>query len=385
MATLSDGHDPALLADLRERVARRGPLTFAAFMEHVLYAPDSGYYMVRAREPGREGDFFTSVSVGRCFGDLLAEHLAATWSRLGEPAPWDVVELGAGEGRLLADLAGRLREMKSRTIVREGLHWGAVEVSDVARKRLARRCASLHPPVEVHSAARLMELPQTGASAYVFANELVDALPVHLVIRQGQEWRELYVTAADSGPGFAWLSGKLSSPEVAQEVARIPAQRYPEGYRTEVRPAARLWLHEVARWMKSGVLLILDYGLSAGDFYDPGRTRGTLQCRHGHVRHDDPLIRAGRQDITAHVDFTALAAAAEECGFQVRCSESQEHFLIGLARARLLAWEAGGGEPAPGREKWLRQFQQLTHPGLMGRTFHIMELELLAASAASIT
>ncbi len=377
----AEGHDPRLLEDLRERIIRGGPCTFAEFMERALYSPETGYYMSRKREPGRKGDFFTSVSVGRCFGDLLAEHLAATWARLGEPAPWDVVELGAGEGWLIADVLGRLRETKSSVLQVEP-RFSAVEKSPAGLERLRRRCASLAPPASVCAAANLMELPQPQGSAFLFANELIDALPVHLVMRQDQEWRELYVTMPDTGPPFRWLAGELSSPEVAREVEAIPQRDYPEGYRTEVRPAARLWLQEVARWMNRGVLLIMDYGLSAGELYDPGRTAGTLQCRHGHLQHGDPLLRAGRQDITAHVDFTALAAAAKECGFELRFLQAQESFLVGLARARLLAWESGSDGLSAGREKWLRQFRQLTHPSLMGRAFHVMELERVATSNA---
>lgn len=343
------GKSPDLSDRIRGAIRDQGPLPFARFMEWALYTPGLGYYCREGRPIGRKGDFFTSVSVGPVFGRILADVFREMADRLGRPAEFVIVEQGAHDGTLAADLLDAFPS----DIAME--YW-IIEPQDVLARLQRERLAG--GPRRVRWFARVEDLPAfTGVH---FSNELVDALPFHLLQSRGEGWDELFV-AADHDR-FVFVPG---APSV--DVSRLPAR--PAGYRTELRPEAERWVRGVAAALERGFLLVADYGYSAADLYAPHRTDGTYACYHRHRRDARPLESPGEKDITAHVDFSALTAAALGAGLDFAGFADQHHFFVGAAGDLLRELE---GPPDATRQKWLRGLQTLLHPQTMGTQFHYL-------------
>jgi len=339
-------------------------------MEMALYHDVHGYYADPARRAvGREGDFYTSVAVGDTFGMLLSHRIRRIRrDAFGSRADFVIVEQGAHDGQLARDiLAG---------IDRDAADWAAdavyriVEPRGGIRKSLEERFAD-ESRVEI-----VASLEEARAPAGLFlCNELLDAFPVRRLEWSGGGWRELGVTAKreDGGIRFSW---KLL-PETEGEVELPPEldgrSEFPEGYRTEYAPGLRGWMSEAARLFDRGLWWIVDYGLESGDYYDVGRTDGTLRCYRGHRAHNDPFSAPGETDLTAHVNFTHLRQWAEEAGLVAHPLTDQHHFLVEAARPWLLRVESEGRGGEAETAKRLRQFQTLTHPALMGRQFRVAE------------
>jgi SAM-dependent MidA family methyltransferase len=350
----------ALAAELRAEIAAHGPLPFARFMAAALYHPLHGYYRQADRKIGRQGDFYTNVSVGPLFGRLLGLQFAEMWERLGSPAEIAWIEQGAHQGLFLHDFLAWTRA--ERPDFHAALRPVLIEPSEVLRglqretlgPEAARTCWII-------SAA---ELAQPFAHALFFSNELIDAFPVHRITRAAAGWRESHVAWRDGA--FAWEELPPASPGLAEAAAALdPA--LPVGYVTEINLAARAWIGEVASLFEQGYILTVDYGHAAADYYAPERNEGTLLCYRAHRRSADPLAEPGVQDITAHVDFTALAVAGRAAGLEPLGFTDQHHFLVGLAQAfpqtlaAVLAEETGR-----------RAFKALMHPEVMGTTFRYL-------------
>ncbi len=358
---------------LRERL-RRAPMTFRAFMEWALYAPEQGYY-ARGQEPGRGGDYFTSVSVGSCFAELLAEYVHERWRDLGAPREFTVLEQGGNTGTLAADL---LQAISAKfTALREALAFVAVETSPCAMSD-----ARLGGLGGWTLRAGLGEVAP-GSVDLALSNELLDAFPMHRVCWKGpaEGWREDYVEEDGDGPGLVCRLGPLSEKALEEALAWVTTEALMAGYTTEVNLEYGPWCTATRDLIKpGGRVLVIDYGLSEEAYYSPSRRDGTLQAYHRHRPVGDVLARPGCQDLTAHVNFTRLAEAAEAAGLAVIRLQEQQRFLTALAREPLLAMEASLAGRAPDAEaaKWLRQFQQLTS---LGPNFKVMELGNLAGGA----
>jgi len=350
----------ALTAELRAAMDAQGPLPFARFMEAALYHPLHGYYRQPDRKIGRQGDFYTNVSVGPLFGRLLGLQFAEMWERLGQPAEIAWIEQGAHQALFLRDLLAWARA--ERPDFHAALRPLLIEPSEVLRG-LQRE--TLGPEAaRTRWLASAAELAQPFAHGLFFTNELVDAFPVHRIVKTAAGWRESHVAWRDGA--FAWEELPPISPGLAEAAAALdPA--LPVGYTTEINLAARAWIGEVASLFNRGYVLTVDYGHAAADYYAPERSEGTLLCYRDHRRSTDPLVEPGAQDITAHVDFTALAMAGRAAGLESLGFTDQHHFLVGLAQAfpdalaTLLADEAGR-----------RAFKALMHPELMGTTFRYL-------------
>lgn len=320
-------------------------------MAAALYDPREGYYARPSGQVGRGGDFFTSVSVGPLFGNLLARHIAGWHRESGAPARWRVIETGANDGALAADLIEALAGIP-------GLEYSIIEplpqLAAAQRERLPQ--------------ARVVEdavaLAGDPLPSFVLGNEVIDALPFHVIESDGRGWIELGV-ALDAAGNFAW---QPLGP--AAFAAHLPV--HPAGYRTEIRCGVRDFLKPLAAAMTGGRMLWIDYGFPRDDYYHASRTTGTLRTFSRHRAAEDPLEAPGEIDITAHVDFTALAGDLEALGGRVRCFEPQARFLTRLARPWLLDMEGRTDDAA---KKDLRAFQTLTHPGHLGARFHVMEAE----------
>lgn len=346
---------PSLNDLIAAEIAASGPLTFARFMDHALYHPDHGYYASGRARIGRGGDFFTSVSVGPVFGRVLADQFTEMWRRLGSPSSFAIVEQGANDGTLAADILAGLPPDCPAT-------YHIVEPLPFLRETQLRTLAGHQEKVRWFE--NLDGLPEF--CGVHFSNELVDAFPFHLVRSNGSGWEELFVTVENGAFTFLPLP---PSPETTPQISVLPTR--PAGYTTELRPAATAWLRTIASKLRSGYILLADYGFSRAQLLAPHRTNGTFSCYQAHRRDANPLADPGQKDITAHVDFTALAEAASQAGLRLEGFTDQHHFLVGASQTLL---QSLAGPPDAAKQKSLRALQTLLHPETMGTQFHYLAL-----------
>jgi SAM-dependent MidA family methyltransferase len=299
-------------------------ITFATYMELVLYAPEVGYYARTPDRIGRRGDFFTSPHLGSDFGEMVAIQLAELWELLAKPQPFTVVEMGAGQGLIAKDSLNYWQEYYPELFA--NLDYVIIETS--AAMRLCQQQILVDRPVRW---ATWPDLEAESITGCFFSNELIDALPVHQVVVKDGVLQEVYVTIGDDQELKEKL-GMLSTPRLMEyfEQAEIPILSYEDGYRTEVNLAAIDWLTTVASKLKQGYLLSIDYGYSSQRYYNPQRSQGTLQCYYQHCYHSNPYIHIGDQDLTAHVDFTSLIRQGEKLGLRELGFTKQGMWLMHL-------------------------------------------------------
>jgi SAM-dependent MidA family methyltransferase len=319
-----------LLNQIHHHPDRR--ITFAQYMELVLYAPDCGYYARSPKQIGSRGDFFTSPHLGSDFGEMLAIQLVEMWELLDKPQPFMVVEMGAGQGLIAKDMLYYWQKHHPQLLA--NLDYVIIETA--AAMRLCQQRLLTDWPVRWAEWSDLpSELLASGANAAIegclFSNELIDAFPVHQVVVKDGILQEVYVTAG-SDQQIQEELGKPSTPRLLAyfEQAEIPILSYANGYRTEVNLAAIDWLETVASKLKRGYLLSIDYGYSSQRYYNPQRSQGTLQCYYQHRYHSNPYIHIGQQDLTAHVDFTSLIRRGEQLGLRELGFTKQGMFLMAL-------------------------------------------------------
>ena len=327
-------------------------ITFAEYMDLALYHPQYGYYATGAVNIGSEGDFFTSPHLGRDFGELLAEQFAQMWDILQRPTPFTLVEMGAGQGLLAADVLHYLYqhypdcfEAVEYIIVEKAAGLIAQQQQQLQRLTLGSK------PLPLRWSS-LEEIPENSITGCCFSNELVDAFPVHQVMLEGEQLKEIYVTTAASVSdeiNFVEVIDTPSTPKLAEYFnfvgINLLSGAYSEGYRTEVNLAALEWLITVSNRLRQGFLLTIDYGYLADRYYMPGRHQGTLQCYYRHQHHDDPYRYVGQQDITAHVNFTAIERQGELCGLRKVGFTQQGLFLMALGLGDRIAALSATDDP----------------------------------------
>jgi len=330
-------------------------------METALYHPALGYYARGTGNIGREGDFFTSVSVGPLFGELMARRFLRHFRESGRPTRWRIIECGAHHGHLAGDVLTAIRHLDSGAFA--SLEYAIAEPLAALRTIQRDSLAEYRETVRiVGSAADLGNDPLPGIA---FGNEVLDALPFHVIERRGGEWRECRV-AFDPTSGFGWSIAECP-PSLGTFLKRI-GDGFPEGYRTETRTCFRDFLAPLVKALVNPLMIWPDYGFARADFYQPQRTQGTLRTFRDHRAGDDPLEEPGACDITVHVDFTAVAEAAAELGGFPTAFRNQGAWLTENAREWLLSQE---GRPEP---TLTRQFQTLVHPAHLGGAFQVLEL-----------
>lgn len=358
-------HSERVVLRVREEIESGGGfIPFERYMETVLYAPGLGYYVAGARKLGIGGDFVTAPELTTLYGAALASQIEAILDATGSH---DVVELGAGSGALAQAILARLG---SRT----SLRYSILEVSPELRAR--QQEALVGRPRQGSAAARRIDarwfetLPPT-IDGVVLLNEVLDAIPVRVIARRGGEWRERGVTW--SGAGLAWAERSLDDPRlIACARARFPAE---DDYVSEINLAAEALVATLARKLRRGAIVIADYGFPRAEYYHPQRADGTLVGHYRHRVHTDPFLWPGLTDLTAHVDFTGVAEAAEHAGLTVAGYSTQASFLLGCGILDRLA-ETG----PPGSLAYLREaaaVQKLVSPSEMGELFKVI---LLAAA-----
>ena len=355
---------------LRQRILRDGPLSFAAYAECVLYHSDLGYYARADSRSGRDGDFFTSVDLGPLFGELLAVQFGEMWRVLagatGGGGRFALVEAAAGNGRLARDVLDAAAE-------HDPAFYDAVDLHLVERSRTAR---DAQPDTLGRHAARIAtsgpEVPN-GVTGVVFANELLDALPPHVVVMTDDGLREVYVDVDAPRGGLVERLGPLSDASVEEHVSSCDIRLEP-GWRAEVCPAAVAWVRGAARALSRGFLLLIDYGHEAEELYSATHAAGTLTTYRRHRVRNEPaggtppwLAEPGERDITAHVDLTAVRRTAEREGLGTLGVLDQTCFLLGLGALDRVAADDG----VAGLRRRLA-LKSLLVPGGLGSTHKVL-------------
>jgi SAM-dependent MidA family methyltransferase len=354
---------------LRRNVRRERVISFARFMETALYCPEIGYYERSGRPVGREGDFYTSVSVGSLFGELLSFQFADWLEALCQPSV-ALVEAGAHDGQLASDILSWLRDARPDLFPR--VEYCVVEPSQRRQAWQRRKLEKFAGQVRWHHG--FDDLRPAGVDGIIFSNELLDAFPVHILRWDALEgrWREWGVTL--KGGEFAWERMSLDAGPCRDHIRfaglAVPlalAQHLPDGFTVELSPQAFAWWGNAASRLRSGRLITFDYGGTAEELLSPHRSRGTLRGFANHVATDDVLATPGYQDLTAHVNFTQLRAAGELAGLKSDPLLAQSVFLTRIVK-RTMAPNAAFGSWTPANT---RQLQTLTHPEHLGHSFRV--------------
>ena len=362
---MSLGH-PELIAAISSEIIRNGPIPFVRFMELALYHPQFGYYM---RQPdgadheriGWSGDFYTSSDVYPILGRALAAQARQMDELVGCPTPFMIVEMGAGKGFLARDCLAAIHAEQDDFASR--VRYVLIERSPAMQALQRQHLAPwLHEPGLVTWIEGLDALAPQSVTGLFFSNELVDAFPVHRIHVTAGQTEELCVDYRDGQ--FVECLKPLSTTALAQYLQKLHTT-WPEGYRTEVNLHAMDWMEQVAQRINRGFVVTIDYGHTAHDLYGPERKNGTFLCYFQQLTNEDPFIRVGEQDMTAHVDFSSLAATGENQGLHVTGFTNQMSFLLGLGVEEMI------GELEPESQ----EFQAALHllkPDGMGRTFKVL-------------
>jgi SAM-dependent MidA family methyltransferase len=362
-----------LRSEIVAEIAARGPIPFARFMELCLYHPNLGYY-TRGIGGGGGRDYLTSSGIHQAFGALLARQVEEMWRRGGRPDPYHFVEFGPGEGRFAADF---LREAKRSPAFAAALRYVLVEPSPALQERQrARLKGRTSIPISWSDEAGLDGRAQfTGC---LFANEVLDAFPVHRVVGTPEGPREIHVAVRDGELLETPLP--LSGPALERFLAESAIVLAP-GQEADINLAAPCWIAWAVGLLKRGYLVVVDYGHEAEELYAPERRRGTLLAYHHHRTNENFLARPGEQDLTAHLDFTALRRAAEARGARCLGLTTQARFLLALGALEFLPdpSAADGGEGRDGVDlvdaiRDREALKELVLPGRMGDKFSVLVL-----------
>ena len=351
-----------LARELAARISANGPITFSDYMESCLYDPNHGYYSSEKRT--RSADYFTSADVHPIFGRLLARQLEQMWQILDRPSEFVIVEAGAGIGRLakhILDFAAlRLPDFYS------ALHYVVVE-------RSAARRATHEKVLAAHSSAgrakSSAELPDNISAGCILSNEMFDAMPVHRVIQKDGELREIKVGYDDEI--FADHTSKIPSPGIAEYFARQEI-KLAEGQHAEANLVACNWILDAAHRLNRGYCLSIDYGYPARELYNPHRMQGTLLAYCDHKVSENYYAAPGEQDLTAHVNFTALEIWGKDAGLETLGLVPQSRFLVSLGRKNEFSDIYDVGQSETDRIRAQLQLSSLIHPEGMGQTFQVL-------------
>ena len=311
---------------LHDAIAQAGGLLpFHQFMQQALYHPEYGYYMTQRARLGRTGDFVTAPEMTSLFGELLTLHCIEVWQRLGQPNRFQVVEAGAGSGKLAADICRTARRFPP---FQEALTYTILEISPTFQANQRQSLAEADmPPDTLRWCNTLADLGEAGIEGILLSNEFLDAFPVHWLEMTADGLQEMGVALAETG-----LISRLmpvTPPLTADYFTRLNHE-LPVGMRTEVGLAATTWMAEAAQRLHRGMILSIDYGYTQQEYYSAALPQGTLSGFYQHQQITDPLQYPGEMDLTAHVNFTAIAQAGEAAGLTTLGYTTQAWFLMGL-------------------------------------------------------
>ena len=356
-------HSQKLIESIATEIEQQGgQISFERYMSMALYQPGLGYYASGSQKFGAGGDFVTAPQLSSLFSRCLARQCSEILNALPAGEARVLLEFGAGTGIMAADILLQLEEL--------GTLPDSYYILEVSADLRQRQQATLKNKA-VHLMDRvswLDRLPDEGVSGVVLANEVLDAMPVHRFYKEDQSVGEYYVTLQDSK--FVWREGDFSSDTVRHKVSELTTG-LPESYVSEINLAANAWIASISRWMKKGVVLVIDYGFPRNEYYHPQRNQGTLMCHYRHHSHENPFLYPGLQDITAHVDFSAVAEAADAAGLHIIGYTNQAFFLLAnKVDSYLIDMDSN----SPEYLQLAQQLKTLTMPGEMGELFKVIAL-----------
>ncbi|OOG49542.1 SAM-dependent methyltransferase [Rhodanobacter sp. C01] len=361
-------HSDHLLQLLREQIASHGPLPFSQYMERCLYAPGLGYYSAGKTKFGAAGDFVTAPELGELFARCVINAVQPVLAMLGDDA--DFLELGGG--------SGAFAEVALKALAAGGMlprQYLILEPSADLRERQRERLRA-NLPAELNARVQWLDRPpEQDWRGVLFANEVIDALPAtRFAMRAGEVYEE-YVALDGEGrlmrvdrPADALVAGAV------RHVERDLGSDFSEGYRSEILPQLPYWIQAIAGSLVAGLMLFVDYGYVRREFYLPERDDGTLMAHYRHHAHNDPLYLPGLNDLTASVDFTALAEAGNSAGFGVAAYLPQAQFLIGAGLQDIFECEQAKIADEHSRYRLAQQVKRLMLPDQMGERFQAMLL-----------
>jgi SAM-dependent MidA family methyltransferase len=359
-STAAREHSDRLIAQIVHAIAEaEGWISFADYMHAALYAPGLGYYAAGAHKFGVAGDFATAPELTPLFGRTLAAQLAQVLKQVAEG---EIVEVGPGSGRLAADVLTTLAEQDALPA-----RYLLLEVSPDLRARQRQHLAARVPELMAR-VTWIDALPERWRGALI-ANEVLDAVPAHLVARRGGEWLERGVTV-DATARLAFGDRSLT----AGMLRNMAQTRFPAAgdYVSELNPAAEALVTTLARRCERGLMLLVDYGFPAAEYYHPQRDAGTLMAHYRHHALADPFFHPGLSDITAHVDFSAVARAGFAGGMTVAGFSTQAQFLVACGVLEQLA--RCGDPESTDYLRAVSAVQKLTSPAEMGELFKVLAL-----------
>lgn len=350
-------HCEAVAAYLRQQIDQQsGWITFADYMQAVLYTPQLGYYSGDANKFGRTGDFVTAPEISPLFASAVANQVSQVLAYSGG----DVLELGAGTGKLAIGILQQLNALGQLPD-----HYYILDVSANLRERQQHNLQKSLPE-EVFSRVQWLETLPEALTGVVLGNEVLDAIPVHIVRWKNGQWLERGVAYEQ---GLRWQDRPLQDLSL---VTHIDSSQLAGDYITEVCPAAQGLIASLAAMLQQGLILQIDYGFAAREYYHPQRSQGTLMCHFQHHAHDDPFFNPGLQDITAHVDFTAIAETALAHGLDCAGYTSQAQFLMNCGILQML--ETVSPEDSAKYLPIVAAVQKLLSPAEMGELFKVLAL-----------
>lgn len=355
---LAIAHSEKLIASIQDEIDRQGAISFARYMELALYAPGLGYYSAGSHKFGKGGDFVTAPEISPLFSRCIARQCQQVLSVLKHG---DILELGAGSGAMAV---GILAELEQQHCLPE--HYYILEPSADLKQRQQQLIQARLPHL-YQRVIWLDTLESLKLRGIILANEVLDALPVHKFRITADGLQEFFITREQEK--LVWQLGK---PQQAVKIAIEQLQiTLTENYESEINLLLPSWINSLQAILLQGLILLVDYGFPRHEYYHPDRDRGTLMCHYQHLAHDNPLIFPGLQDITAHVDFTAVAAAALAHDLIVAGYTAQAYFLLSCGITTML-------EQLPDDDKIklsaIQQIKQLTSPHEMGELFKVMAL-----------
>ncbi len=343
-------------------------ISFSEFMNHALYDPEAGYYS-RSPKIGKKGDFFTSVSVGSSFGQIIAYQALEAWIALGYPEPFHLIEQGAHDGLLMVDIMEELKLLEWDCY--HAVQLTVIEPLERLRVIQSERLKGFGVPFRHFSSWE--EVDSDSLNGFFYSNELIDSFPVDLVTFHQGGWYEKRVIRGKGLEGNQWDLKKITENDpLYRSVQSIPAI---EGYTTEIHGKVEGWMKSVLRGLNSGVILIFDYGYPESVYYAPERTTGTLQMYRNHQKSVNPLINVGEQDMTAHVNFSTIYRAALCEGGEWIGYTDQGRYLTGMGEQWLCAISETHPADSAVFQKKIREFKTLTHPEMMGSQFKVIGLK----------
>jgi len=360
---------------LRDRVAGRiacaGPVSFADFMEMALYEPSLGYYVSGKEKWGKGGDYITTLDLSPVFARIMARQLLEMWQVLGSPGRFHIVEAGAGRGWLTKEILRAIRGLD--TAMADALHVHLVEKNPGFRSEWEgwKEEGLCFSELNWHADISDIQGPVAGC---IYSNELFDAMPFHRLVMRGGKLREIYTGLNAGGDGFKDIEGELSTPALSGYFEGLGLE-LGDGQRAEVNLNLSGWIEAASDLLSEGFVITVDYGMPAWRLYEKGRS-GTLMCHYRHTLNDDPYRNLGRQDITAHLDFTSLMNAGAGVGFDALGYTTQRCFMMGLGVAEDLIELSEDSSKDSSEESeaicYNQGIKELIMPGGIGDTMKVM-------------